>query len=166
MSHVWVNNGHQIVSGEKIPLPLFGRLTTGWRMVFTGWLYFQVKVTIPQTVNCRPSDAALQLRRLETPRGLKYQFLGLYAKLLIVTITLVMSVCPSVHMEQLDSHWMKTSYFTKYDVWVFFWKSVKKVQVSLKSGKNSLYCMWRPIYILDHISETCSQNENCFMQKL
>jgi len=34
-----------------------------------------------------------------------YVFLGSFAKLLEVTISLVMSVFPSIRMEQLGSHW-------------------------------------------------------------
>jgi hypothetical protein len=33
-----------------------------------------------------------------------------------------------------------------------FWKSVDKIQVSLKSDKNKGNFIWRPIYIFDHIS--------------
>jgi len=33
-----------------------------------------------------------------------------------------------------------------------FRKSVEKIQVSLKSGKNNWYFTWRPMYIFDHIS--------------
>ena len=33
------------------------------------------------------------------------QFLGTFAKLGKATISFVMSVCPSVRMEQLGSHW-------------------------------------------------------------
>jgi hypothetical protein len=50
------------------------------------------------------------------------------------TISFVMSVCPSVHMEQLGSHWTdfdETWYFR------FFKKSVKNIQISLKFDKNN-----------------------------
>ena len=33
-----------------------------------------------------------------------------------------------------------------------FRKSVEKIEVSLKYDKNNVYCMWRPIYIYDHVS--------------
>jgi len=33
-----------------------------------------------------------------------------------------------------------------------FKKSVKKIQVLLKSEKNNGYFTWRPVYIYDHIS--------------
>ena len=46
------------------------------------------------------------------------------------------SSCPSVRMEQLDSHW--TDFHKKFDIPVFFFrKSVQKILVSLKSEKNN-----------------------------
>ena len=36
------------------------------------------------------------------------------------------------------------------------WKSVEKMQVSLKSDKNNGYFAWRPIYICYHISQNSS----------
>jgi hypothetical protein len=46
-----------------------------------------------------------------------------------VTISFVMSVCPSVRMEQLDSHWTDFQ-----EIWYLciFRKPVKKIQVLLK----------------------------------
>jgi hypothetical protein len=32
-----------------------------------------------------------------------------------------------------------------------FWKSVKKIQFSLKSDKNNGYFTWKPIYIFDQV---------------
>ena len=60
------------------------------------------------------------------------------------TISFVMSVRPSVRMEQLNSHW--TDF---YDIWYLriFRKSVEKIQVSLKSDKNKGYFTLKPIYI-------------------
>ena len=65
------------------------------------------------------------------------RFLGAFVELWKATISFVMSVCPSVllsfSMEQLGSHWTdfnKTWYFS------FFWNSIYKIQVSLKSHKN------------------------------
>ena len=55
-------------------------------------------------------------------------------------------VCPSA--------WTRN--FMKFDIWVFFEKSVEKIQVSLKSDNNNRYCTWRPIYIFDHISLSSS----------
>ena len=66
--------------------------------------------------------------------------LGAFARLRKATISFVMSVClslrPSVHMEQLGSHW------TDFDeTWYlsFLRKSVEKIQMSLKSDKNTLH---------------------------
>ena len=42
--------------------------------------------------------------------------------------------------------------FMKFGMWVFFEKSIEKIQVSLKSDKYKAYFTWRPIYIFDHIS--------------
>jgi hypothetical protein len=44
-----------------------------------------------------------------------------------------MSVCLSVLVEQLRP---TGQIFMKLDMWVFFWKSVEKIQISLKSEKN------------------------------
>jgi len=64
--------------------------------------------------------------------------LGEFAKLRIATISFVVSVHPfvrpSVRTEQLDSQWTDFHKFLFED---FFRKSVKKIQVSLKSDKNS-----------------------------
>jgi hypothetical protein len=48
-----------------------------------------------------------------------------------------MSVRLPIHMKQLSSHWTD---FHEFDIWGFFWKCVKKFQVSLISNKNSRYC--------------------------
>jgi len=73
-----------------------------------------------------------------------------------------MSVCPSVHMEQLTSHW--TDF---HEIWCFntFRKSVKKIQVSLKSDKNNGYFTWKPIFVFDHITLSSSYNDNFFRKK-
>jgi len=57
--------------------------------------------------------------------------------------------------------------FMKFDIWVFFRKSVKKIQVSLKSDNNKGHftCSSRPIYIFDHILLS-SLNEKYFRPKL
>ena len=50
-------------------------------------------------------------------------------------------------MEQLGSHWTDFN-----EIWYLriFRKSVKKIQVSLKSDKNNRYFTWSPIYIYDN----------------
>ena len=68
--------------------------------------------------------------------------LGAFAKLRI-------SSCPSLRVEQLDSHW------TDFDeIWYLslFRKSVLKIQVSLKSDKNNGCFTWRRFHIYDNIS--------------
>jgi len=59
-------------------------------------------------------------------------FLGMFAKLRKATISFVMSVRPSVHMEQLGSR--RTDF---HEIWhlSIFRKIIKKIQVSLKSKK-------------------------------
>jgi len=63
-------------------------------------------------------------------------FLGEFAKLRKATISFVMSVCPSVRMEQIGSYWMD---FHEILYLRIFRKSVEKIQVSLKSDKNKGY---------------------------
>ena len=46
--------------------------------------------------------------------------------------------------------------FVEYDVWLFFPKSVQKIQVSLKSDMNYGYLTWRPVYGCDRNSLTAS----------
>ena len=64
----------------------------------------------------------------------RLRLLGAFAKLRTPTISFVISVYPFVRMEQLSSHW------TDFDeIWCLrvFRKSVKKIQVSLKTVKNN-----------------------------
>jgi hypothetical protein len=89
-------------------------------------------------------------------------FLGGFAKLRKATIRFVMSVRLSVCMEQLGPYWKDFS-----EIWYLrvFWKSVEKLQVSLKSDKNSEFFTWRPMYIFDHISLSSSYNEKIFTKR-
>ena len=59
------------------------------------------------------------------------------------------SVWLSVCVEQLNSYWMDF-----LEIWCLsiFWKSIEKIQVSLKSDKNNGYITRRPMYIFDPIS--------------
>ena len=61
----------------------------------------------------------------------------------------VMSVRPSVRMEQLGSHWTDLD-----ETWYLniFRKSVHKIQVSLNPKKNNGYFTWRRFHIYDNIS--------------
>jgi hypothetical protein len=60
--------------------------------------------------------------------------LGAFAKLRKATVSFVMSVHPSVHMEQLGFH--RTD-FHEILYWRIFLKSVEQIQVVLKSDKNN-----------------------------
>ena len=59
------------------------------------------------------------------------------------TIRFVMSVCLSVRIEQLGSHW--TDF---HEIWYssVFRKSAEKIQVLLKSDRNNGYFTWKPVY--------------------
>ena len=61
---------------------------------------------------------------------------------LCVCVCVCLSVC-------LGSHWMDC-----HEIWYLsiFRKSVKKIQVSLKSNKHTELFTWRPMYIYDTIS--------------
>jgi len=76
------------------------------------------------------------------------QLTGLWRVRKIATITLVMSVRLSAHVEYLGSH--STDF---HDIWYLsiFQNSVEKIHVSLKSDKNNGYFTWRPVYIYENI---------------
>ena len=77
--------------------------------------------------------------------------LGAFAVLRKATISFVMSIRPSVHMEQLGSYW--TDFKEIWYLSIFRKKkTLEKIQVSLKSKKNKGYITWRPLDIFDHIS--------------
>jgi hypothetical protein len=65
-----------------------------------------------------------------------YAFLGALAKLRKATVSFVMSVRPSVRMEQLG---FQQTDFYGFDIWVFFEKLSRKFQFLLKSDKNNGY---------------------------
>ena len=60
-----------------------------------------------------------------------------------------MSVCLSVRVKQVGSHWKDF-----YDILcsIIFRKSVEIIQVQLKSDKDSEYVTWRRFYIYENIS--------------
>jgi len=70
--------------------------------------------------------------------------LGAFATMRKATISLGVSVRPSVCMEQLGCHRMD---FHEIQYLSTLWKSVKKIQVSLKSDKNNGYFTWRTTFI-------------------
>jgi hypothetical protein len=53
-------------------------------------------------------------------------------------------------MEQVGSHWTDFHGILYSSI---FRKSVEKIQVPLKSGKNNEYFTWCPVYICDNIAE-------------
>jgi hypothetical protein len=63
-------------------------------------------------------------------------FLGAFAKLPKATISFLKSLCLSVRMEQLGSHWTD---FHEIRYLSIFLKFIEKIQVSLKYDKNSRY---------------------------
>jgi hypothetical protein len=89
-------------------------------------------------------------------------FLGMFMKLWEMTVSFIMFVCWYVHKEQLDSYRMD---FDDILYLVFFWKSVKKIEASLKSNKNNGYFAWRSFHIYKIMSLNCSYTEKCFRQK-
>jgi seryl-tRNA(Sec) selenium transferase len=64
-----------------------------------------------------------------------------FTKLWEVTINFLVSVC----MEELGSDWIDF-----HEIWylMIFWKSVKKMHVSLKFDKNNGYFIQRPLYMI------------------
>jgi hypothetical protein len=60
-------------------------------------------------------------------------FLGAYAELRKETISFVMSVRLSARHNSAHTGRI----FTKFYIWVFFWNSGMKIQVSLNSDKNN-----------------------------
>jgi len=59
-----------------------------------------------------------------------------------------LSTCPSARNNSAPTGRV----LMKFNIWVCFRKSVKKVQESLIYNKNNGYFTRRPIYIYDHIS--------------
>ena len=115
---------------------------------------FRIKMTtiwraFPVVIACSPYRFNLKcgVRFINNPPHFlrsSSQFLGVFAKWRKATISFVMTVRPSVLMDQLDSHW--TDF---HQIWCLriFRKSVEKIQVSLHSGKNKGYFPWWPIDI-------------------
>jgi hypothetical protein len=82
---------------------------------------------------------AIQYNTVQYNTVQQWLFLGAFATLWKMNISIIMSVLLLVCMEQLSSHW--THY---HEIWYLriFLKSVEKIQVSLKSDKNSGYLIW------------------------
>ena len=83
----------------------------------------------------------IMFRRVLT---MMFDFLCSFSKFWKATSSLVMSVHPSVRMEQLGCHWR--DFHEISCLWIFR-KSDEKLQVSLQSDKNNGYFTWRSIYL-------------------
>ena len=92
-----------------------------------------------------------------------YSILGAFAKLRKVTVSFVMSVCPSMsfRMEQLGFHWTDFQKIWNFNI---FRKYVEKIHFSLKSDKKR-GVTWRPLCTYDSLSLNSSSNEKCFRLK-
>ena len=82
-------------------------------------------------------------------KQLSYLLLGAFAKLRKASIRSVVSVRPSVRMEQLGSHWTDFHEILYFSI---FLNPVEKIKVSFKYNKNNGYFTWRPIYKVIHKS--------------
>ena len=86
-----------------------------------------------------------------------------FAILLKVTVSFVMSVCPSVRPHKKSGFHERIC--MKFEIWFFFLKSVGKIYVSLKSDRNNGHFTWIPVYICDNISLSSSYSEKHFRKK-
>jgi hypothetical protein len=96
----------------------------------------------------------------EVYTALSHNKLHAFTKLQKATINYVcMYVCLPACTEELGSHW--TDF---YEIWYLMscWKSVMKIQVSLKSDKNNRYLTWRYMYICGNISQSSFWNDKWF----
>jgi hypothetical protein len=79
------------------------------------------------------------------------RFLGAFAKLRKATISFIMSVSLSVHMEKMCFHCTAV-----HEIWylITLRKSVEKIRVTLEYDKNNRYLTWRHIYVFFIISRS------------
>jgi hypothetical protein len=77
------------------------------------------------------------------------RFWGAFENSRKATISFIMSVCPSVRIEQLCSHWRD---FREISYLSIFRKSVQKIKVLLRSDQNDGCFTLKPKYIFDHMS--------------
>jgi len=83
--------------------------------------------------------------------ALAKSLLHAFGKLRKATISIVMSVCPSVGLSARNNFVPNWQIFMKFVIRVF-WKYVKKIHVSLTSDKHHRYFIWNAIYTFDYIS--------------
>jgi hypothetical protein len=73
---------------------------------------------------------------------------------------LLASSCPSVRHSSWNNSAPTWPIFMKFNIWEFFSKNVKKIQVSLKFDKHNGCVTWRPKYIYDNTSLSSSRTRN------
>jgi hypothetical protein len=71
-------------------------------------------------------SSQIHTKHINTLCGRNVEFLEVFANLRKATISFIMSVCPSVRMEQLDSHWTD---FVKILYLTIFRKSLGKIEL-------------------------------------
>jgi hypothetical protein len=91
-----------------------------------------VLVRVYRPLVCGISLLFVRVYRIGAKIRVKSTVLGAFPKLRKANISFVVSVRPSVHVEQFGSHW--TDF---HKVLSIFGKSVGKIQVSLKCDKNN-----------------------------
>jgi len=81
---------------------------------------------------------------------------------------LVASSCLFLNSSASDNSAITGRIFMKFDILVFFEKTVENIQVTLKYNKNNGYFTWMPMYICDNtsISLDSSWNQKYFRQDL
>ena len=72
-------------------------------------------------------------------------------------------VCLNVRMEQFNYHWTDLHEILHSSTFRNF---VEKIDVSLKSDKNTEHFALRKIYVYDHISLNSDENKKCYRQNL
>jgi hypothetical protein len=75
-------------------------------------------------------------------------------------------VCPPVRPSAWNNYTFTGRILIKLYIWVFFIKSVDKIQISLKSDKNNGYFAWRMFHIYDNISLNYAQNKKIVQIKV
>jgi hypothetical protein len=86
----------------------------------------------------------IHTKHINTLCGQNVGLVGPIAKWRKATVGFVMSVRPSVHTQQLRSHWTN---FHDISYLRIFRKSVEKIRISLKSEKNIVFFSWTPTHI-------------------
>jgi hypothetical protein len=87
--------------------------------------------------------------------------LGVFWQLRKANVSCFLSVCLSIRMTQLGSHWRD---FHDIGYMRIFRKSVGKTWLLLKSDKNNGHFTWRHMYIYDSFLLNSSYNEKYFRQ--